>query len=199
MFNHPCLNRIATLVFLAAFLYWQPAADAAATDTGCNSQIITKADTMVYDHLATRASRIPTYYHVRITATVAYDYCPNGRYRPDKVKPLYMSWCYTHLDNQWTLRFDGIKGNAFFADTGHSTDPPGVKVPNNRAVQNCVTQDLRLYAPYWLRLDYNAGWSATGWYVSTGWPDENFEFQDENRNLFKVFNPDADVTIDDWH
>lgn len=196
MLNRICLNGMATLVFLAALLHWQPAD--AAVDTGCGSQVITKADTMVYDHLALRLSKIPSYYHVRMTATVAYDYCPNGR-RPDKVKPLFMSWCYSHLDGQWTFRFDGVKGNAYFADAGHSADPPTIKVPNNRTVQNCVTQDLRSYAPWWLRLDYNAGWSATGTYVSVGWMDEKYVFQDEVGNKFKIFNPAADVAISDWH
>lgn len=202
MNRHSCLGGAASAVFLLAISITSPQADAAQAAAGpmkgCLSKTILKADTMVYDHFEPKwFTRNPAdYYQERIVVTTKYRYCPNGP-RPDKVKVMSASWCYTHLDGR-PLQFDGFKGNAFYADGGMVTDPPTAIIPDNGEVQNCVKQDMRPHAPRWLRLRYHAGWKATAFYVRDKLPDESLVFKDEKGQEYHVFNPAADLSLGDW-
>jgi hypothetical protein len=121
---------------------------------------------------------------VKIFANMFYLYCPNGEH-PDKVKPLGIDWCYTHLDNYPKARwwFLGTRNDAFIRDdTGRSMNP-GAFHMLDRGRQNCGYQ--RFAGRKWFLLDNDPKWTATTFFELRG-PDEKMLFHaggDEWRNF----------------
>lgn len=184
---------LAALVALVATITLGTTARADAVE-GCSSKVVLKAGSWSLD----------TYYQVpkrwgidlrdiRLTATTGYWYCPNGR-KPDLVKPLWVEFCWSHMSRpHWT--FDGVKFNAYYADSVTTSDPPTIEVPDDGTVQNCVRQDVRTEIERWLRPEWNAGWSVTAFIIRIMQPDEDRPFSP----AFTFFNPLSDVDLGDWH
>lgn len=192
---------VLVMIMTSLVLVMGPTAPAHAVE-GCHSKVVLKADTWGNNvsWMYPKRPTVPGMAETRIVGTTAYWYCPNGS-RVDKIKPKWVQWCWTWMsDPVWW--FDGVKFNGYWADDNTTSNPPGVKVPDDETIQNCRVQDIDSELERWLKMSQSPAWTISSWIVRHGMPDEHWDMRTnmrDTRSTIKYFHPLEDVNIGRWH
>lgn len=189
---------LLTLPLLVGFnVTTAPAANALA---GCTSQVQLRADNwsenVGYWGL-NYPSRQPDFFVIRLTATTAYWYCPNGA-DPNKVKPVWADFCWSHITpSSGADNFTGASFNPYYYDNNEITNPPTTVVDDDGSAQNCRTYNIPAADEKWFEMQQNPRWKVTAWVKLYAWPDHERVF-DWNGNSWKPFVPSDDVALSGW-
>lgn len=188
---------VATLMPVASI-----STPASAHVAGCSSHVQYRADTWATDYVYMAVSRWPSPRKIRGTGTVVYLFCPNGA-GVNKVKPMYINWCYSHLTDWQELWFDGMKFNAYIADDNSDSNPPQARLRSDGTVQNCMKQNISAYEKTWLRMDESPFWTVSAWVVFSNMPDQHFDFRRggfyaDGTARHKFFRPYEDPALSGW-
>jgi hypothetical protein len=194
---------VGTAIAVLIWLNWFSADRAEAAGDkgvdGCASKVVLKVDTWG-ENVGYWGVNIPhpapDFYVIRLSATTGYWYCPNGR-RPNKVKPLWVEYCYSHLNpTHGADNFNGAKFNPYFYDSNESFNPPTFNVGDDGTIQNCRRQVLS--GEKWLETRQGARWKITSWVMLQAWPDHEKVFKWKGEE-YKPFFPQGDINLGLWH
>lgn len=194
------VTRGLVVAVLAVVLLAPVQAQAAA---GCRSGAVEKIDQwsnkVAYSDWHP-GEHLPKIFNIKLTGTLLYLYCPRGE-KPDKIKPLDFTWCWTHLQDDRGLWFEGVTFNGSIWAVNFHVDPKKKFVSDPSGdMQECRVQNInktRWLLVWWGVL--RARWEVFSKIVKCcGRPDHKHQFKWKGKD-YKLLWPKKDPNVSVWY